>query len=291
MQVAILDIYSMLWAMMTTISVLRPAAQTNYEVHIPAFEGPLGLLLQLIEKNELDITKVALAQVTDEFMERVEQMRTHMQIEVVADFLAVAAKLLWIKSKALLPRPPASAKMLDDEDDVGDELIRQLRAYRQFKEAAAWLRERDGNDLRSYIRVDHRSRPKRITIDLGGTTVEELYEVAHSALFPTDVPRPEGAIQRPRISIVQQVELIRKRLTHWAQVTFNRLLSRSPSRLEAVVTLQAILELMKQRAVVAYQEGLFGDITIEAIVPPEQIGFTGTENGSPPEQADQSADL
>jgi segregation and condensation protein A len=264
---------------MTTISALRPAAQTKYEVHIPAFQGPLGLLLQLIEKNELDITKVALAQVTDEFMERVDQMREHMQIEVVADFLAVAAKLLLIKSKALLPKPPASAKEIDDEDDVGDELIRQLRAYRQFKEAASWLRDRDEEGLRSYIRVNHTPRPKRVTVDLGGTTVEELYEAARAAIFPTDMPRPEGAIQRPRISIVHQVELIRKRLTHWAQVTFSRLLSRTPSRLEAVVTLQAILELMKQRTVVAHQEQMFGDITVKAIVPPEQIGVTGTGDG------------
>jgi segregation and condensation protein A len=250
---------------MSYTHTLQATLSTTYEVHIPVFEGPLDLLLQLIEKNELDVTKVALAQVTDQFLDHVDRMRADMQIEIVADFLAVAAKLLWIKSKALLPKPPASAKEVDDEDDVGDELVRQLRAYRQYKEAAGWLRERDHRDLRSYVRAGLSPRPKRITLDLSNVTREKLRDAAEEALFPTDRPRPEGAIQKPRISIVQQIGLIRERLMRWTRITFQQLLSHKPTRLEAVVTLQAVLELMKQKAVVARQERLFGDITIKKV--------------------------
>jgi segregation and condensation protein A len=247
---------------MSYTHTLQSTLSTTYEVHTPIFEGPLDLLLQLIEKNELDITKVALAQVTDQFLDHVERMRANAQIEIMADFLAVAAKLLWIKSKALLPKPPASAQEAEDEEDVGDELVRQLRAYRQYKEAASWLRERDHRDLRSYVRAGLSPRPKQITLDLSNVTLEKLRDFAENALFPTDKPRPEGAIQKPRISIAQQIGVIRDRLKRWTRITFQQLLSHRPTRLEAVVTLQAVLELIKQEIVVAYQEKLFGDITI-----------------------------
>ncbi|HOT91259.1 MAG TPA: segregation/condensation protein A [Anaerolineae bacterium] len=250
----------------------------SYEISTPIFEGPLELLLHLIEKNELDITKVALAKVTDEFLTRVNELRETMQIEVVADFLAVAARLLWIKSRALLPKPPESARLARDEEDVGDELVRQLRAYRQYKEAAQWLRERDEAGLRAYIHASAPPRPQHFTIDLSGVTLADLRTAAQAVLFPAEGPQPQEAIQRPRISIVQQIRLIRQRLIQWATasahavaVTYRALLSQRPTRVEAVVTLQAILELIKQCAVQAQQSQPFGDIVIEALVPPEQI--------------------
>ena len=247
------------------------AASQPFEVHIPVFEGPLALLLHLIEKNELDITKIALAQVTDEFMIYVETMRDQMDIAVVADFLSVAARLILIKSRALLPKPPESAKIQTDEQDIGDELIRQLRAYRQYKQAAAWLLERDQQDLRSYIHIGPPPRPQSIHIDMSSVTLEMICMTAQALLYPVEGPRPEEAIQRPRISIAQQINVIRQNLMRLARVTFKHLLSRKPTRVEAAVTLQAILELIKQRTVQAQQQELFGDITIEATVPPEEL--------------------
>ncbi len=251
----------------------------SYEISTPVFEGPLELLLHLIEKNELDITKVALAKVTDEFLARVNELRETMQIEVVADFLAVAARLLWIKSRALLPKPPETARLVRDaEEDVGDELVRQLRAYRQYKEAAQWLREREAAGLRAYVHVSPSPRPQHFTLDLSGVTVADLRAAAQAVMFPAEGPQPQEAIQRPRISIVQQIRLIRQRLIQWTAasaqaiaVTYRALLSQHPTRVEAVVTLQAILELIKQCAVQARQPQPFGDIIIEALVPPEQI--------------------
>jgi segregation and condensation protein A len=250
----------------------------SYEISTPIFEGPLELLLHLIEKNELDVTKVALAKVTDEFLAQVNVMREKMQIEVVADFLAVAARLLWIKSRALLPKPPESAKLARDEEDVGDELVRQLRAYRQYKEAAQWLRERDVAGLRAYIHVGGPPRPQHVTIDLSNLTLDALRATAEAVLYPVEGPRPQEAIQRPRISVVHQIRLIRQHLIRWAElsthtvaVTYRKLLSQKPTRVEAVVTLQAILELIKQRAIQAQQSQRFGDIVIEALIPPEEI--------------------
>ncbi len=261
---------------MMDISTLQATPDAGFEVHIPIFEGPLELLLRLIEKNELDITKIALAQVTDAFLEHVDQLRATMQIERIADFLSVAAKLIWIKSRALLPKPPVSPRSVDDEDDIGDELIRQLRAYRQYKEAAQWLRERDGQGLRAYVRLSTEPGHRRVTLDISNLSIEALREAAEATLFPSELPRPEAAIQRPRISISHQIQLIRERLRHWTRMTFHRLLSPRPSRLEAAVTLQAVLELMKQHVVTAHQEELFGEITIEARVPADQISLSGS---------------
>ncbi len=263
---------------MTGLPNAEFGARQSYEVHTAVFEGPLALLLRLIEKNELDITQVALAQVTDEFMQRVDAMRAAMQIEVVAEFLAVAARLLLIKSRALLPKPPAAAKEVA-EDDVGDELVRQLRAYRQFKEAALWLRERDEAGLRSYVRTASLPRPRNVTLDLSEVTVDALHSAAQAALYPQNGPRPEEAIQRPRISIVQQIQLIRARFTRWTRLSYQKLLGKTPTRLEAVVTLLAILELVKQQAVTARQEQMFGDITIEPLIPPEDIGAQPNAQG------------
>jgi segregation and condensation protein A len=270
---------------MAEIQTLQQAVTSDYEVHIPVFEGPLALLLRLIEKNELDITKVALAQVTDEFMARVDEMRDSQQIGMIADFLAVAAKLLWIKSKALLPSPPASANLEDEEEDVGDELVRQLRTYRMFKEAAQWLRERDRLALRSYVGITRKPRPTEFNVDIGDATPETLRALAQAQLFPSDQPQPEDAIQRPRISIVQQTELIRRRLMRWSRVVFHRLFDADATRLEAVVTLQAVLELIKQSAVKVQQASLFGEIVIEALVPPEEIAVR--RNGS--EETEESS--
>lgn len=244
---------------------------TGYEVHTPIFEGPLDLLLHLIQKEQLDITQVALAQVTDQFLAYVETMRGRLEIAVIADFLAVSAHLILIKSRVLLPRQPEPTTTGDTTDDVGDELVRQLRAYRQYKEAAQWLRERNNAGLHSYIGPPPKHKPQQVILDLTGITFEKLYDTAVSIFYPSEGPKPQEAIQRPRISIVQQIQLIRENLKHWKQVTFNKLLSKEPTRLEVVVTLQAILELIKQRSIQAMQADPFGEITVEARVPAEQI--------------------
>lgn len=241
----------------------------DYRVHTAQFEGPLDLLLHLIEKEELDITQLALAQVTDEFLAYVEMMRGRLDIEVVADFLVIAARLLWIKSQVLLPRPPQSATPAPE--DPGDELVQQLRAYRQYKEAAHWLRQQDAAGRRAYVHIAPTVTPQRFILDLSGVTIQALRAAAEAVLYPREGPRPQEAIQRPRISIIQQIHLIRQRLMRWQRLFFRSLLSPQVTRLEAVVTLQAVLELIKQQAIAAQQTEQFGDIVIAPLVPPEQI--------------------
>ncbi len=248
----------------------------GYEVHTSQFEGPLDLLLHLIEKDELDITQVALAQVTDEFLGYVEAMRGHLELDIVADFLVVAARLLWIKSKILLPKPaqPSFITATVEEEDAGEQLVRQLREYRRYKEAAELLRQQDEAGQRCYVQVGPPPRPQKITLDLSSLKLETLRVVAQALLYPTELPRPQEAIQRLRYSIVTQIQLVRERLMRWPTVIFQTLISNSPSRVEMVVTLQAVLELIKQRSLQVRQEKLFGEIELIPLKPPEEIGVS-----------------
>src|SRR5438874_11601745 len=115
--------------------------QNSFEVHLEVFEGPLDLLLKLIERKQLEINKVALAEVAETFLAYLDA-HPGMPPGPLASFVWVASKLLWIKSQALLPRPPVSHA--DDEgEDPGDELVRRLEAYKRVQDAARWLRERE----------------------------------------------------------------------------------------------------------------------------------------------------
>ncbi|MEA3310437.1 MAG: segregation/condensation protein A [Chloroflexota bacterium] len=243
----------------------------SYQVQTSFFEGPLELLLHLIEQEELDVTRLALAQVTTQFLDYVEAQRNDPQIEIIAEFLVVAAKLLWLKSKTLLPQRSLVTAGSQQDDDEVDELVLQLRTYRRYKEAAQQLREREHAGVQAHVRVAPLPRPRVVTVDLAGLTVQRLQTLAQNLIYPSDRPHPEDAIQRPRISIEKQIKLIQQRLRHWKRLGFRTLLGQRPTRLEVVATLQAILELIKQQVVRASQSNRFGDILIEPVaVPVEQ---------------------
>ncbi|RLC70356.1 MAG: chromosome segregation protein ScpA, partial [Chloroflexi bacterium] len=152
-----------------------------YQVRLPVFEGPLDLLLHLIEREELDITSVSLAQVTDQYLTYLSLMEKP-PAEVLADFLVVAAKLLLIKSRALLPQPPGS--LSTEEEDVGEDLARQLIEYRRFKRVAESLRRREEAGLRAYLRL---APPPRLArpLDLEDVPLDDLVAAMRQALSVT----------------------------------------------------------------------------------------------------------
>src|SRR5512136_3082613 len=148
-----------------------------FHVKLPDFEGPLDLLLYLIEREELDITRVSLAKVTGSYLEYIHLLE-QLQVDQVADFLVVAAKLLLIKSEALLPRPPS---LPTSEEDVGDDLVKQLLLYKQYKESARRLGDREAAGLHTYIRV---APPPKIEakLDLSNITVDLLIKAVRNVL-------------------------------------------------------------------------------------------------------------
>jgi segregation and condensation protein A len=238
-----------------------------YEVRLPIFEGPLDLLLHLIEREELDITKVSLAQVTDQYLEYISLLE-ELNAEALADFLVIAAKLLLIKSQMLLPRPPGAADE-EEEEDVGDELARQLIEYKKFKEAALELRQREEMGLRAYVRVAPPPKLER-SLDLENVSLADLVEAVRRALDVRPPLPPVSKVVTPfTITVAEKMALIEGRLKRQQRVSFNHLLDQAASRLEIIITLMAVLELIKLKGIIVQQEQLFGEIFIFGR-PPDQ---------------------
>jgi len=232
---------------------------SEYSVNLPVFEGPLDLLLRLIEQEQLDITTIALAQVTDQFLEHLERIPEKPAAEL-AGFLVVAAKLLQIKSEALLPRPPERDP---GEEDPAEALARQLMLYRQFKEAAADLATREKEGLRTYLRLSHEPPVVDEQLDLGGLGLNELRAAMLDALADLpEGPNLEQAAAPPKIRIRDKIRWIIDLMEREDHVSFNSLLSSAASRLDIVVSFLALLELVKDRTVIASQAEAFADIEL-----------------------------
>ena len=229
-----------------------------YTVELPVYSGPLDLLLQLIEHAELDITKVSLLQVTDQYLEHLRQLDERDPASV-ADFLVIAAKLILIKSEALLPRPPVRQ---EGEEDPAEELARLLQAYRRYKEIAGLLNQRIEAGLRTYLRT---APPPKVAprLDLSNVSTQDLMEAMKRATagLPPQAPL-EGVVRPYRVSIRAKIRLVVKVLQSGGRTSFTRLLEQARSRLEVIVTFLAVLELIKRRQVVARQEAMFGNIEI-----------------------------
>lgn len=232
----------------------------KHEIHLPVFEGPLDLLLHLIEREELDVTTVALAQVTDQYMAYLARLEER-QVRELADFLVVAAKLLLIKSNALLPRPPAPPP---ETEDVGDDLVRQLRAYKRFKEIAALLNQRQQQGLHSYVRIAPLPRldPQP---DLGAVSLDDLLRLVQQALDAVPASPADEVVAPVTITIDEQIARIERRLILRRRVAFREILTAARTRMEIIVTLMAVLELIKRDCVRVRQENLFGAIVIERL--------------------------
>jgi segregation and condensation protein A len=232
--------------------------QLNYRVQTPVYEGPLDLLLNLIEHAELDITAVSLAMVTDQYLAHIKGLE-EINADEISAFLVIAAKLLQIKSEALLPRPPAREP---GEEDLGQALVDQLKLYKRFKEIGGWLHDRQDANLRTYLRV---APPPKVEakLDLSNITLEKLVLAASEVFARESAKRPLGdVIAPPRITIREKIDLIAKTMREVEHSTFRTLLIQGASRLEIVVTFLAMLELIKRYRIQAHQEGLFDDIEI-----------------------------
>jgi segregation and condensation protein A len=235
--------------------------KTSYIVQLPVYEGPLDLLLSLIERAELDITTVSLALLTDQYLVYIHGLDRARADEISA-FLVIAAKLLQIKSEALLPRPPVREH---GEEDIGQSLVDQLKMYKRYKEIGQALDERQLAGLRTYLRV---APPPKLEakLDLSSLTLEALLAAASSVYAKAQMKEPlASVIAAPKITIREKIDLIAKALKQIPHSSFRSLLGEKPTRLEVVVTFLALLELVKRYRVEAHQDALFSDIQIDRL--------------------------
>lgn len=235
----------------------------QYQIDIPIFNGPLDLLLHLIERQELDVTTISLVSITEQYLEQVERLKEN-RIEQLIDFLVVGARLVLIKSRALLPETAVTIEGEEEEEDPAEALVRQLKLYKQFKQAAAWLGQREASGLRTYLRV---APPPKLEakLDMSGVTLEMLLTAVSNALARQEERDGSVAIVQPRrITIEGQINKLRR----WTQrgkpaFEFRQLFSQESNRVEISITLLAVLELIKRREITASQDELFGPIFIE----------------------------
>lgn len=234
----------------------------HYQVATPVYEGPLDLLLQLIERAELDITKLALAQVTDQYLEYLRNLQEFVADEI-SSFLVIAAKLIQIKSEVLLPRPPVREA---GEEDPGEALARQLILYQKYRKVAAFLGNRQELGLQAFLRL---SSPVSVQphFDPGELDWEEFLAAARQVYLQSLDDSADGSlgnvIAMPLVSIRQKINLIASLLQQSRHVTFFGMLGRAGTRLEIVVTFLAMLELIKLHLIHVKQERVFGEIEIE----------------------------
>lgn len=233
---------------------------TEYTVHTEVYEGPLDLLLDLIAKSELDITRLSLAKVTDQYLSHLKLMQQTSAVEV-SGFLVIAAKLIQIKSEALLPRPP---ERKEGEEDPAESLARQLRIYKEIKQASLWLQSMEEKGHHSYIRL---APPLMINdeLNLEGKTISDLVEMLKSLYrFEEDAAPITSVVAIPRRTIKNKIRYLLQNLRVDSHLSYQQLLPKNHDRIDAIVLFLAILELIKQQYAVANQESLFSDINIFA---------------------------
>jgi segregation and condensation protein A len=242
---------------------LTPSRESKLlPVKLPVFEGPLDLLLHLIERNELDISAVSLVLVVEQYMQYLDLMRAEMKLEAAAEFLVVAGRLLLIKSRSLLPHTESPADA--EEEDPAEELVRQLEDYRRFKQIAEELRAL--KDVRGQTYVRSAGSPDEVpaVVKLVGLDIEGLVESFRQALERAREQQPLGTPPEliPRITQADRIAAIDEGLAAARTLSFERLLQDCRCVEDVIVTFLAVLELLKQARIRVWQMSAFGAIVI-----------------------------
>jgi len=274
----------------TPISNRDQTLGAGYAVTLPVYEGPLDLLLRMIESQEMDISVVSLMTVTDQYLRTLNQLE-EIEAGALAEFLVIASRLLYIKSYHLLPKPRPPVD--DEEEASGDALVRQLLEYRRFKEAASALRLREEAGMRVYLRTAPRPDVEK-RLDLSNVDLEKLQRALRKVLqrMPVDPPIPR--VKTYTITVSEQIENVRSYLYAALDagnrtrrgVSFEALLSRSATRIEVIVTFLAVLELVKLREIEVVQDDTFGEIELV----PVAAGEAGAAQDGAQESAQESAE-
>lgn len=246
-------------------------------VKLNVFEGPLDLLLHLIDKNKIDIYDIPIVEITDQYMEYLHSMEKE-DLGIMSEFLVMAATLLDIKCKMLLPK---EVNEEGEEEDPRAELVQKLLEYKMYKYMSYELRDRLGDAAGVYYRkqdlpeeVLQYTPPSDPQELLRGLTLERM-----SAIYQALIRRQEdkidpirskfGRIEKEEISLSDKLLEMKEYAKAHRKFSFRRLMENQHSKIQLIVTFLAILELMKMGQVHAEQEDLFDDIHVEVITDPD----------------------
>lgn len=234
-------------------------SSTGYTIRLDNFEGPLDLLLFLIREQEIDIYDIPIAAITKQYLEFIDLMQI-LDLEVAGEYLVMAATLLRIKSKMLLPQEAAEEE--GETEDPRQELVRQLLEYQRYKEVVTALSEREENQRLVYLRSTTPTEDEEETVEpLQKVTLFDLLKAFQVALQRRTEPS-FYPIQKPMVSVEHRMEEILERLRLEGKVLFQDLFAKDFSRAAIVVSFIAILEMIRRRVATVRQKGLFGEIWI-----------------------------
>jgi len=243
-------------------------------IKIKNFEGPFDLLLHLIKKNKMDIYDIKIYEITNQYLEYIHAMED-MDLEITSEFIVIAATLIEIKSKLLLPKPKNDENAVDlDEQDPRKELIDKLIQYRKFKSASLFLKDREQGTGRMFSKKPEIIEEKKKSLEprdfLKGVTMLQLYELYNkliilygSKLNTSNVINKEISVDKYKIE--DKMDYLRNSIVVGRKTPFSAIANKCSSKIEIVVTFLALLELMKLRYVTVVQENNFNVIYIERI--------------------------
>lgn len=240
----------------------------NYKVKLDVFEGPFDLLVYLIERSKMSIYDIEISKITNQYLEYVKALQDERDIELAQEFMVLAAELIKIKSRMLLP---IEVKNVDGEEVVEDprkELVQKILEYKAFKEMGAFLQ--DQQELTSHI---HEKPAEDLEAYMGEPeeiikgSMEEFANAFMTFILKKQrieaVHRIYERIERQRMSMEKRITQVIEKLSQKESMKFSELLGNENTNFNKVVTFTSVLELLKQNTITAEQEKLFGDITLK----------------------------
>ncbi len=237
--------------------------ETEYKVRLEIFEGPLDLLLYLIKRDELDIYDISLERITKQYLEYLQAFK-ELNIDVAGEFVVMAANLIYLKSRSLLPVDQQPPEEDVEEDNPRWDLIRQLIEYKKFKEAAAQLQTRALEQERIFARVGEGMTPAA-PMRLGEVGIFQLINAFQNVLKRLDAQEDLREIFSENYSVSDKIEWILQCLGGGQSLRFSELFVRAASRVEIVVTFLALLELIRLKQLRAVQPDVFEEIEITSL--------------------------
>jgi len=231
----------------------------SYKVKLEIFEGPLDLLLYLVKKDHLNISDIPIAKVTEQYLQYLELMRL-LDLNIAGDFLVMAATLMQIKSKMLLPLEESAETQ--EEEDPRAELVKRLLEYEKFKELAENLRQRESNQKEVFKRP--KTEDKEIPSDTPVYFEASLFDLitAFSAALKEIPKELFYEVIKDEFTIEEKIHHILHLLLDLPSLGLSKLFKEAKNKLEIIVTFLAILELIRLKEIMARQKGLFGEIEI-----------------------------
>ena len=227
------------------------------EIKLEQFSGPLDLLLQLIEEQELDISQIALSQVTEQYFHYLDKLEEN-RSEELADFLVIATKLVYLKSRQLLPQ-------LAPEEEEGPSLADQLKMYKRYLEASKEVNKRWMQGKVAYGRLEPPVKPEGFVLPVNAREqdLRESFVSLLKRLKPIN-PLPKVSIDRA-ITVKQKIESIFEMLKNRKTMNFSELLAGAESKTDIIISFLAVLELVKVGSAAVKQTGVYGNLEISKI--------------------------